>query len=204
MSELKELLEKVKLENIMAFMIYGMDSGRDAFENYEREIEKSYDEIFYGLEHLYSEADRKDDKLFDVVADFAMLHDDIYFEAGVLIGFQLFKTMEYGYQEHEKDSIMESVSNGNRESVLKQIVRNRIDTALEETLRTDKEYQEMNKNFHETMRRVDRNKFSIEQWEIVDEALSACNERSAEYGKMAYQQGVSDVVNLLKDIFVSV
>ena len=32
MSELKELLEKVKLENIMAFMIYGADSRRDAFE----------------------------------------------------------------------------------------------------------------------------------------------------------------------------
>ena len=29
MSELKELLEKVKLENIMAFMIYGPDSGRE-------------------------------------------------------------------------------------------------------------------------------------------------------------------------------
>ena len=42
MSELKELLEKVKLENIMAFMIYGADSRRDAFENYEKEIEKSY------------------------------------------------------------------------------------------------------------------------------------------------------------------
>ena len=41
MSELKELLEKVKLENIMAFMIYGADSRRDAFENYEKEIEKS-------------------------------------------------------------------------------------------------------------------------------------------------------------------
>ena len=82
MSELKELLEKVKLENIMAFMIYGADSRRDAFENYEKEIEKSYDEIFYRLEHLYSEADRKDDKLFDVVADFAMpvsyTHLDVY------------------------------------------------------------------------------------------------------------------------------
>lgn len=44
MSELKELMG-VKLENIMAFMIYGADSRRDAFENYEKEIEKSYDEI---------------------------------------------------------------------------------------------------------------------------------------------------------------
>ena len=47
MSELKELLEKVKLENIMAFMIYGADSRRDAFENYEKEIEKFIDWNIY-------------------------------------------------------------------------------------------------------------------------------------------------------------
>ena len=38
-----------------------------------KKFEKPMMMIFYRLEHLYSEADRKDDKLFDVVADFAML-----------------------------------------------------------------------------------------------------------------------------------
>ena len=33
MSELKELLEKVKLENIMAFMIYGMKTMKGKLKN---------------------------------------------------------------------------------------------------------------------------------------------------------------------------
>ena len=165
MSELKELLEKVKLENIMAFMIYGADSRRDAFENYEKEIEKSYDEIFYRLEHLYSEADRKDDKLFDVVADFAMLHDDIYFEAGVLVGFQLFKNLEQEYQKHGEDSILNIVLKPKgKKSVLEEIAGYRMDTALEETLRTDKKYQEATKRISEKVKKVDRNDFSAKQW----------------------------------------
>ena len=200
MSELKELLEKVKLENIMAFMIYGADSRRDAFENYEKEIEKSYDEIFYRLEHLYSEADRKDDKLFDIVADFAMLHDDIYFEAGVLVGFQLFKNLEQEYQKHGEDSILNIVLKPKgKKSVLEEIAGYRMDTALEETLSTDKKYQEATKRISEKVKKVDRNDFSAKQWEVIDEALSACNKKSSEYGRVAYMQGISDTVNLFKE-----
>ncbi|MDO4170583.1 MAG: hypothetical protein Q4D45_11880 [Lachnospiraceae bacterium] len=204
MTELEKLLEKVKLENFISFMIYGTDSGKEPFENYEREIARSYDEIFEKLEKLYSEVNRKDDKLFDVVADFATLHDDIYFEAGLLIGFQLFKNLEQGYRGH-KNSSLENIllSKEKQKTVMQQIILNRMNTALEETLRTDKEYQESINQYHKKMEQLDRNKFSLEQWEIIDEALSAGNERSAEYGRMAYQQGLLDVVNFMKDVFLS-
>ena len=65
MSELKELLEKVKLENIMAFMIYGADSRRDAFENYEKEIEKlvsSLKEKIFELKNPELVEKRKEEK----------------------------------------------------------------------------------------------------------------------------------------------
>lgn len=112
MSELTRLLGKIKLENIMAFLIYGEDKEKKIFENYGKEIDNSYIEIFEKLESLYSEADRGDDKLFDTVVGFAALHDDIYFEAGVLVGFQLFKSLEQGYQKHSQgdiQSILEKV-----------------------------------------------------------------------------------------------
>ena len=119
-----------------------------------KKFEKSYDEIFYRLEHLYSEADRKDDKLFDIVADFAMLHDDIYFEAGVLVGFQLFKNLEQEYQKHGEDSILNIVLKPKgKKSVLEEIAGYRMDTALEETLRTDKKYQEATKRISEKVKR---------------------------------------------------
>lgn len=105
MSELTGLLGKIKLENIMASLIYGEDKEKKIFENYGKEIDNSYIEIFEKLESLYSEADRGDDKLFDAVVGFAALHDDIYFEAGVLVGFQLFKSLEQGYQKHSQGDI---------------------------------------------------------------------------------------------------
>lgn len=203
MSELTELVEKVKLENLMGFMIYGGDSAREIFENYEQEIDKSYDEIFSRLEKLYSEVNRKDDGLFEIIMDFSALHDDIYFEAGVLIGFQLFKNLEQEYQKHGKDSILNFVSKAKgKKSVLEEIAGYRMDTALEETLRSDKKYQEATKRISEKIKKVDRNDFSAKQWEVIDEALSACNERSSDYGRVAYRQGISDAVNLFKEVLL--
>lgn len=75
-----------------------------------------------------------------------MLHDDIYFEAGVLVGFQLFKNLEQEYQKHGEDSILNIVLKPKgKKSVLEEIAGYRMDTALEETLRTDKKYQEATK-----------------------------------------------------------
>lgn len=200
MSELTELLEKVKLENLMGFMIYGDDFQREIFENYEQEIDKSYDEIFCKLEKLYSEVNQKDNELFNIIMDFSSLHDDIYFEAGVLIGFQLFKNLEQEYQKHGENSILNVVpKTKGKKTVLEEIAGYRMDTALEETLRSDKKYQEATKRISEKVKKVDRNDFSAKQWQIIDEALSACNERSSEYGRVAYKQGLSDAMNLVKE-----
>lgn len=83
-----------------------------------------------------------------------MLHDDIYFEAGVLVGFQLFKNLEQEYQKHGEDSILNIVLKPKgKKSVLEEIAGYRMDTALEETLRTDKKYQEATKRISEKVKR---------------------------------------------------
>lgn len=200
MSELTEMLEKIRLESLMGFLIYGTDSGRKKFEDYEKEIEKSYDEIYGKLEYLYSEADRKDDKLVGIIIDFATLHDNIYFEAGVLVGFQLFRNLEQEYYKHGENSILNIVSDTKKQkTVLEEMTEYRMDTALEETLKKDKKYQEVTKRISEKINKVEKNDFSDKQWKIVDDALSACNERSSEYGRAAYQQGLLDAVNLFKE-----
>ena len=43
-----------------------------------------------------------------------------------------------------------------------------------------------------------KKELSKEEWEIIDTALSAVNARSAEYGRVAYQQGFLDAVSLLR------
>lgn len=36
-------------------------------------------------------------ELHDIIADFALVHGDVYLQAGVLIGFQLYKVLEQEY-----------------------------------------------------------------------------------------------------------
>ena len=42
---------------------------------------------------------------FDIISKFACVHDDIYFEAGMLVGFQLYKELTENYEHHEDKDI---------------------------------------------------------------------------------------------------
>lgn len=70
-------------------------------------------------------------------------------------------------------------------------------------MRTDKKYQEATKRISEKVKKVDRNDFSAKQWEVIDEALSACNKKVLNMGERVYMQGISDTVNLLKKPYCS-
>ena len=105
MSELEEILKNASLGNLISYLIYEAESQGEILENCEEKIEDSYEKIFSGLESMYEEADRDDDQLFSVILDFASVHDDVYFEAGVLIGVQLIKNLEHGYEKYSKETL---------------------------------------------------------------------------------------------------
>lgn len=110
MSEFEKLLQKVKLENLRSYIIYGINESGDTFENYEEKLEKSFREFYTVLESMYEKADRNDSRLHDAVIDFAMVHEDVYFEAGVLTGVQLIRNLEQEYARH-KNCDMEFIWN---------------------------------------------------------------------------------------------
>ena len=96
MSEIKGLFEKVKIENLMAFLVYGTDSEGESIDDYEEKLEGSYDSFLSGLERKYPGIDRNDNELMDMISDFAGAHDHVYFEAGALTGFRLCRNMDRG------------------------------------------------------------------------------------------------------------
>ena len=204
MSEFTEIMKKISLENLMSYLIYGMDSSRENFESYGDKIEKSFEVLFEKLEQLYDGADRNDNRLFDAVSDFAILHDDIYFEVGVIIGTELFKVLENSYRKHENGDIERILRSSNRlkkkseQTVMQQIIQGRMDSALEEALRKERAYQDLNRSVGEKLKDLDKSELTSEQWELIDEALTKSNERSCEYGRMAYQQGLLDTTKLLE------
>lgn len=48
------------------------------------------------------------------------------------------------------------------------------------------------------MKDIDTLKLNQEEWKIIDRVLSCANERSAEYGRIAYEQGFRTAINLMK------
>ncbi len=74
-------------------------------DNYENTIVESYDNIFGILEEKYSEADRNDDELFEMVAVFASIHDEVFLTLGMAIGYNLNRELEETLENLKLDDI---------------------------------------------------------------------------------------------------
>ena len=73
-----------------------------------------------------------------------------------------------------------------RHSVLQQIIRNRLDTALEDTLRKDWRYQDSKQKAKEKAGRLSEDMFTPEQWDLIDDALEESNASGSEYRRFLH------------------
>lgn len=211
MYELRDMLKRVKLDKLMSYFIYDTDSNGGAIENYERVLDESYDNLFRDLQNLYPVINRDDEKLLEIVMRFTGIHEDTYFEMGVLTGFQLLKNLEQGYERCEQNNMHDilqkfailyvDAQNEEKKAFLERLSENRIDTALEESLKQNCEYQYRMKAAYSKIKKIENMGFDCEQWKVIDSALSASNQMSAEYGKNAYNQGFKDAIKLLVEIY---
>lgn len=207
MHEISDVLKRSKFSNILSYLIYATGEDDTMIESYDSAIDESYETFFDDIESMFSDADREDNKLFDIISEFACVHDDIYFEAGMLVGFQLYKELNEKYEHHADKDITAVLQKrkqpfatdheASSSSVLESFCMHRLNTALEESLRKDKSYQKKEEEIHKAIMHIDKIGLPHNQWKIVDRALSASNARNSEYGEKAYMQGFKDVVNLI-------
>lgn len=112
MSEFSEMLERVKLDDMIAYLIWGTDSKIEHIGTYEGRIKESYDKIFIALEEMFPDANRQDDDLYGAILDFSITHSEVYLEMGLILGFQLCKNLEQKYQSFELTGL-QSIINKN-------------------------------------------------------------------------------------------
>ncbi len=93
MHEISDILKRSKISNILSYLIYASGENETMVESYDNAIDESYETFFNDIESLYTDAHREDNELFDIISEFACVHDDIYFEAGMLVGFHLYKEL---------------------------------------------------------------------------------------------------------------
>ena len=92
----------------------------------------------------------------------------------------------------------------NHQSMLRAICEDRTDAALEETLQMDKDYLKEKTEANRLIDQIEELGLNRGQWEAVDKALSACNDRGSEYGRAAYRQGFQDAVRLGVELFTEI
>lgn len=95
MSEFSDMLERVKLNSIVGYLMYGTeDTVVEEKGTYEERIENAYDKIFRTLKDMFPSANRQNDELFNAVMDFSITHNEVYLEMGIIIGIQMYKNLE--------------------------------------------------------------------------------------------------------------
>ena len=97
MTYFQEIQNRTSLNNLVSYLMTGTDTDEEMTGSRDELLDNAYDRLFSQLEHMYAGANRDDSKLFDAVIDFAIVHQDVYFEAGILAGFQLYKQLNSGY-----------------------------------------------------------------------------------------------------------
>lgn len=112
MSELNGLLERVKIFNLISFLLYGMDSALQTTKTYEERIEESYTQFFNDLKKLFPSANREDDNLYNIISNFSSTNNEIYLEMDLIVGLQLYKNLDE--KKHDVSfSYLQSIINKN-------------------------------------------------------------------------------------------
>lgn len=105
----------------------------------------------------------------------------------------LYKALTEYFIHNPKNSLTSS------ESILDQLASFRMETGLPAALRQDKKYQKAQKKCNKANEKIQELNLTPQQWHTVDAAITAENISSIEYIRVAYKQGVIDIISLLKE-----
>lgn len=76
------------------------------------------------------------------------------------------------------------------------LVRDRMHSVLENTLKENEEYQSVQKEYDRACAKMEKIGLNKKQDRVVDKGLSIANDCGAVYGAVAYKQGVEDGIRV--------
>lgn len=208
----EKIFERATIKGIADYLLYGTIPERE-----ERDYESRLDAADLAYERVAKHYDEDGASvLLSAANELVNENACVYMELGLQAGFLLLTDMFQNIQREKgcpadnqnacnkdglKTAYPETKENTGK-SVLQQFIRNRLDTALEETLRKDRKYQETKLDAQEKAGKLNEKMFTPEQWELVEDALEESNASASEYGRAAYQQGLMDTLDFLADVLL--
>ncbi len=213
----EKIFQRATIKGIADYLLFGSlpePDGRD----YEARLNAA-DEAYEKTVKQYDNNSASD--LLSSANEMANEYACVYMELGLRTGFLLLTdllknlqgrpeipssnhTMNTADHSTEDDAEKNNTAENDEpeSSVLQQFIRYRLDTAMEKTLRKDRTYQKVRQHADNEMKKLNNDIFSSEQLELIDYVLSKDNNQSSEYGRVAYQQGLMDTLNLLKELLL--
>lgn len=102
MPEISDALKRGTYKSVLAHISNAIEDDQEKTKSFDEAIEASYHTFFQELKQLHPCIDTTDNNLYDIISKFACTYDDIYFETGALVGFQLYQELQEQYQLHAK------------------------------------------------------------------------------------------------------
>ncbi len=185
----EEVFKRATIRGIVDYLLFAHEEG-DGWD-YEARMEESYRQF---EKAVLEKCGGKDSCLLDLVNALTSDTAGTYMELGLRVGILLCSDLRRGIL-YGKGLGKEPGEAGT--SVLQDLYEARSYKKVDEALKNDRKYQESEKEVLEKLRELGKFGSGQEVMDIIDDALSAANIKSFEYGKVAYQQGFLDAMNLL-------
>ena len=198
MQSIDQVFERATIRGIVDYLLFGIGPDSD-----ERSYEERLEEPYTRLEEEVAKHDpNPGSKLLDLSNELTSETASVYTEIGLQIAMVLMKDVIKNLSGETHNVSVQTASDSSvfcaNTTILEGMYKERVERALKEVLEKDEKYCRVNEETNQKIKDIDQIELTKEEWEIIDTALSAANARSAEYGRISYQQGFLDAVSLLR------
>ena len=198
MQSIDQIFERATIRGIVDYLLFGIGPDSDE-RSYEERLEEPYTRF---EEEVARHDPNPDSKLLDLSNELISETASVYTEIGLQIAMVLMKDVIKNLSGETHNVSVRTDSDSPafyaNATILEGMYKERVERALKEVLEKDEKYCRVNKETNQKIKEIDQIELTKEEWEIIDTALSAANARSAEYGRVSYQQGFLDAVSLLR------
>ena len=194
----EKIFERATIRGVADYLLFGLGPDED-----NRSYEERLDDLYIKFEKAVKKYDNSPtSELLDLSNELSSETASVYAEIGLQAGILLMKDMVKNISI-QKEIPIPDFENGKDEfsvnaTLLEGMYKERVESVLEDVLQKDECYQKIRKETRRKIEEIDKLGLGKEEWLIIDRALSATNERCAEYGRVLYRLGFWDAIKLLK------
>lgn len=99
MNAFTKVMERVDVGSLVPYLLFGVEPFEKLTDKYSEKLDTSLNEFFDNLKELLPDIDKEDEDLGNVACQLALEYGEVHFQLGIIIGFQLYKKFEQGYDK---------------------------------------------------------------------------------------------------------